>query len=713
MARGGGPAPLLDIKNSPDGRRYAIQNGASNNDETGSTPETKFSGLVTLERAELSVEDRELFAQEKGELPPQRSAPIITPMLMDAIEESGSGEQFIHVAINLPRPGVQTLQDRMRRLIAGGDVTTRADYEAARTQLLSERMADVEPLVAEAAEFVTQLGGVVMRKCRIGHCLDALLTPRGILSLSSSNLVSRIDLVKTPTPYADMDGELINEVYQTTQFWDFTFSDGGSNYNYDGNNSATTDVTAAIIEGDGGILSTHRGFKEDTSGSRIRGMYLCTTSCSTVSSWATPDDHFTQAAGCLLSDLTDGQDSNYAGSSDREKRSAPGREGQMWVYGSATSSSDAESYEHMVLRSPAPLIVSQSRGYNDGGSCLGEDSIAIDADELLYEQGILLFNAAGNSTGSSSNCTVGSPATAIGVHAVGGWGDGYTYTDECDARDEDTTTASSWGGNSTEGKNRSIIGALGSYYQKLRPDSGGVTSYSDFNGTSAATPSIASSAINFIDMYLHESGSYIEDPGPLQTWMTFMGNRRSTGTSKLTSKFHHHAGAGIAQMRMLNTEGLDSPYIWTDGDTCVENSETVTITINGGSALNSDSDDIKAVIWWYDRRYENGTAIDDIDLALKTTGGTLLRSSADASDNKEMVYYSGVGGQAIKLEISGFSVSADDEGCGANSMKVYYAFIVEDSDRDDGDGPAYDTGTCGGVAPLWTNSTQATKWRIS
>lgn len=32
-------------------------------------------------------------------------------------------------------------------------------------------------------------------------------------------------------------------------------------------------------------------------------------------------------------------------------------------------------------------------------------------------------------------------------------------------------------------------------------------------------------------------------------------------------------------------------------------------------------------------------------------------------------------------------MNSDSEGCGVNSMKVYYAYLYEDDDRDDVDGP--------------------------
>ncbi len=39
------------------------------------------------------------------------------------------------------------------------------------------------------------------------------------------------------------------------------------------------------------------------------------------------------------------------------------------------------------------------------------------------------------------------------------------------------------------------------------------------------------------------------------------------------------------------------------------------------------------------------------------------------------------------VAVQGYSVTADNEGCGSNKMKVYYAYFYEDSARDDVDGP--------------------------
>ena len=120
-------------------------------------------------------------------------------------------------------------------------------------------------------------------------------------------------------------------------------------------------------------------------------------------------------------------------------------------------------------------------------------------------------------------------------------------------------------------------------------------------------------------------------------------------------------------MRMANAAGLDAPAIWKTGSTCVGTGGTFTVPINSGVALPNAVDDLKAAIFWYDRRHELGTVIDDIDLELHNVGGsTPLRSSASSWDNKERVYHNAIGGQAVELRIKGYDVTTDGEGCGTN-----------------------------------------------
>lgn len=143
---------------------------------------------------------------------------------------------------------------------------------------------------------------------------------------------------------------------------------------------------------------------------------------------------------------------------------------------------------------------------------------------------------------------------------------------------------------------------------------------------------------------------------------------------------------------------MDGPFYVYSGWTCVDDGEVVTLTINEGQPLSADIEDMKVSLWWYDRRLEDGTPIDDIDLAVRTTAGAYVRGSTDPTDNKERVHVDPAG-RALKVELVGADVTSDGEGCGTNSMKVFYHVLIEDRDRDDPEGPAWDPATCQGVEP--------------
>ena len=325
----------------------------------------------------------------------------------------------------------------------------------------------------------------------------------------------------------------------------------------------------------------------------------------------------------------------------------------------------------------------------DDDQCLGESTLNLDANDL-YENGQLLIAASGN-TGhaSTTNCTVLSPASSIGTFAVGAHGNSDMGL-ESDVRTGVIYTPSPFGGASaTEGKSRSIIDVTAYAGRRKLFDTGG-TYLTYALGTSVAGPTVAGGALDYNDYFkTQNSGSTtIDQPGSMAVSLLLMGDRQSRVGGKLTFGFDPLWGAGRLKMRQGDVTGLDEPAIWKIGSACIEQGETFTVPINGGAALSANVNDFKAVIYWYDRRHELGTAIDDLDLYLRTTSLTDLESSASSTDEKERVYHGSIGGNAIQMDIVGYSITAVSEGCGANSMLVYWAYFYEDDARDDANGPS-------------------------
>jgi hypothetical protein len=135
---------------------------------------------------------------------------------------------------------------------------------------------------------------------------------------------------------------------------------------------------------------------------------------------------------------------------------------------------------------------------------------------------------------------------------------------------------------------------------------------------------------------------------------------------------------------------MDSPWLYGRYSVCVGDNESVSYLLTNVPA---DVDAFRVVAYWYDRRHDSwiNKKLDDIDLTVDVTSGSVTtpRYSFDRYDEKEQVYWdlSGHGQVDIDIHLTGVDVTADDEGCGTDSMKVYIGYYYEDTDRDDWDGP--------------------------
>lgn len=686
-----GRVPLLDVKNSASGRRYAIQESG---DEHGHQ-----SGVVELARRQMTDAERRELEDEKDLTPiPVRAVPRLGDELIARAASADPGST-IRTEVSLERGSFVTFTDRLWRRIANGEIENEADKLRVAEEIQQEIRDEVGFAVDEAAAQIEALGGKIVGRCENGFCLTVDMPAERVASLESIAIIARADAEAELSNADDSDWDLFNQAYQNDQFW---------NQGLDGENAGGggTDITFAITEL-GGYRTTHRAFREGTGTStRIRGMYNCgSSSCSSQSGWSSPTFHATGAASAVFGDLTDNQQSGLTNTEERE-RSGGAREARGYLYkvNAHSSAANKKAFDHLNSRSPKPQVLSYSIPNQSNQNCDGESTREKDADNLLYEQGVLMVAAAGNSGQSTTDCRVWSPGAAAGVFTVGGFAGNSTYTNPASVRTAGLNSNSSSGGvdSSTyfsEGKRRSVIDIVGSYHIRRRASETSDTGYKNFSGTSVAAPSIAGAALNVIDMYNTEISNFIDNnPGYLAAWLLAMGDREA-GSYHMSTRFNRNWGAGRLRMRTINAAGMDSPWYWYGGSTCVDDNETVTININGGNTVSSDVDTLNAVVWWYDRRLESSNNIDDIDLTLRTGGGSYLTGSSDRYDNKERVYRTFVGGQSLKLEISGYDVTSDNEGCGNNSMRVYYAMLLEDADRDDGDGPSYNASTGVGVAP--------------
>jgi hypothetical protein len=686
LLRDGMPVKKLpfDDLNSPNSSRYAVMEEISV-DEYG--VKTKNSGVVEVDKKPLSPKERQEIAAEKKKRhgsPKQRNKPSkIGHGLAKAIEmrsanaskeRAGNGSEPIEVVISVTRVLQPPLFDKMEKAIAKGKILTKADHKRVKGELLAERQREIKDAKFSVLDAIAELGGKVTFNAENLHSIVAHIPADAVNELAQRSDVARIDL---NIPLEDeVDGRHIIEGHQIKQFIDSGYDGYNGSYPYY--------IYFSQIEPNGAD-NEHVGFLNC-----IYRLYNCDGgSCTSTTNftYSQESDHASAVAGLICGDLRDGQDPNVTSSSARIARSGYAGEARGWLY-RGTDLNAAMDHIAGQTGGTKSAVANLSAGSSADPYCAGIDTLSINANEM-FESGTLLFKSAGNAGHSSTtDCTVTSPGSAIGVFTVGSLGEYSEYIsgNTTTVRNATISSFSSRGGTSSEGGGRTIIDIAAYGCRTLMFDKSGGYTYSAC-GTSFAAPTVTATAIDFIDFYHQEYSDFIDNPGILFANLLLMGNRKHqySTTTKLTSGFDNLYGAGALRARQFDNSGMDFPWGWGTGWTCIDNNETHTITVNGGNTISSDVEAFEAVLWWYDARHEDDGTLDDIDMTLRTTGGSYLRGSY-SYDNKERVFHD-VGGLAVKLDIYGYNVTADNAGCGTNSMKVYYAYFYEDSDRDDYDGP--------------------------
>jgi hypothetical protein len=242
--------------------------------------------------------------------------------------------------------------------------------------------------------------------------------------------------------------------------------------------------------------------------------------------------------------------------------------------------------------------------------------------------------------------------------------------------------------------------------EQLFDTSGGYTDATC--GTSLAAPVVAGAAALHIDRHRDDHGS-IPDPGSVYVNLLLMGDRQAASGYR-TTRFDGLWGAGRLQTRYFNDAGMDAPAFRASGSVCVDHAEDFILPIDPDAngvprPIPSDADYLKAALWWYDHRHGDAPSsytVDNIDLRLQRDTGypgaavwsdvAGATSNAAAKENKEFLFQlstaSTLDDRPARLRIKGTNVTSDDEGCGTNSMLVYWAYFYEDSDRDDANGPS-------------------------
>ena len=676
----GGAVPLLDVKDDPaTGQRFAV------GDVILGLPDgsiTQFSGVTTL--SDDTVGDVAPIAAKAVRTRRVYAAPVIESDFLVELSRRDPAAP-VDALVRVERaPSYVPISQRMERSIANGRATTMADRNTERAAWLALQQTHTQATLDLLVPELVRIGVRITARCRLSPCLAISATPSQLVAVSRLADVARIDEIG-PSHLATISGAAVSKGTQMTL--DTPNNEQFQEDEYLGDKNSSAYVRAGLIDLQK-LDTDHPGFLDtaNPASTRILSTKNCTSTACSNTTWGTPGgDHGTAKAGLLVGDITDGQDSTITSATERIRRSGYGREALLRYWRVDGSGGWTNAFDD-IAASDVTLVSVSAYGGGSDSTCTGTTSLSQTVNDL-YEAGVLPIVAAGNAGHSSTtDCRVEHPWSAMGAFVVGGHTGNWTTQDQTDVRFGSIHYASSRGGTVSEGGSRTIVDLTAAGCRDLQFSANGAYD-EEACGTSTATPTVGGGAIEFIDWYRDNLSDAIDEPRSLATNLMLMGDRQADGSGKMTSNCNNLWGCGRFKMRRYDDQGMDGPT-WGYGslNTCIDDGETYYYNLNGGAAISSDTDALKVVAFWYDSRHGAGTDIDDIDIYLQKKVGSYwytVRNGAHSSDEKERIFWDDFSGNyAWRIKFYGWDVTADSAGCGTNSMRVQFAFMFEDSDRE-------------------------------
>ncbi|MEQ1507972.1 MAG: hypothetical protein ABMB14_37435, partial [Myxococcota bacterium] len=651
------------------------------------------SGVALVERV-FDEDVRPAVAEE----PSQHLADPIVAFLSDL---DGDPAAELEVAVAVDRESWDdsvSVPYQQALAMVEGRVFTECDLEQVRTDTLAARLEAGEAALAPLVAQIEALGGRVSTWS--AHAGTITLSA-GRVALGDILALPELTTADLPPRTADDAGismTVTGEALDGMESSDLLQVEPLYLQGYEGR----IQEHVAVFEPDASnTRNSHASFYDRlwTDPSATLRVVACLGSGSTCtySGIANGTAHPTDVTSTLASDLTEGQDPLYPGTSgtqNQRQRSGVARKTSV-VTITDYPTTERDRAISVVLNPTDSLdvrVVTHSASDNaEDSTCTGATANSR-AWNAMYEGGMGVFQSNGNTppaavgspASTANDCSVHSPGSAIGLfvssaYSVNAQGAEYLYA------------LNGQGGTSLEGAGRTIIGMLTPTKRTLLAEESSSASPQydplTFCCSSGSTPALTGSAVVFRQFYRTEKSTAIDDPGVLYVNLLLMGDRRDAAAGRLSSGFHNLTGAGILRLRTWDDEGLDGPAGWASGQICVHQSESVYLPVNAQTALPAAVDYLKAVSWWYDHDHDDGNPHDKIDLSLQQKVGTqwltVVGGVSATDDNRQRVYVTGVAGSTYRLRLYGRSVVGSGEGCGTNGNKVYHALVFEDNARDD------------------------------
>ncbi len=604
------------------------------------------------------------------------------------------------------------------------------DLRTARRTEVAQRQ---EPLLGAVAA----RGGEVTSRSDRRNCVTARVPKAAVGDLAADPEVRDI-VVADPRPEADeagapSDGQSGQDGTQLSQYW----LDGEAGETPTTKPSGFSDITVAVV--DRGFQDKHNVLRDwagenNDALSRVKGRYLCLggshgcvmgdANCEDRDDlpWdagpANAPDHGTVVTSILVGDLTDDQE-DPAIIPVNEQHSYSGyasEAGLVFLQPDQRCSNIRKAIDKAadlqvdVLHETATHednVVCGERTMKDVGDCQcrgGSGWLRAHVNDA-FKDGVFVVVPAGNNGDSvpgCCECTLQSPADAVGAFTVGG-----TSTGGCNADHNDIRNAGIYGNSSVGGGEigrpwrRSVVDVVApACRDHVAVCSGagcGTNEYSTVNrwGTCFAAPTVSAAAIDFKDNWIEDGSpaTWLDDAHNFKVLMLLHGDRWD-GAGRRTHGFDDRWGGGRLKMRELDWRGMDSPWWFRAGWTTLDDGEVFSRWVTSDQSpapLPEEVDALKVVIWWYEPMTEQGETAADIVLQLTGYDATCTVPRGQISDvsydTKKMVFMGDVdggvdaGGYCWRMTISGWDVTPNDEDGGLPRRRVNWAWYYEDIDR--------------------------------
>lgn len=641
---------------------------------------------------------RQLTYEQEIEQPnePQYSGPTVDPRIVQIIyNPPADTNELVDISVtirdDLWEEGL-TVHDQLDRAMIRGEILTWGDARAFRKEVLDARKERGIEAIQEFIDHAVNVGAEVTWYSGLTASVRVRLPMSEVQELMEFEGLKAANIMATEETDAGydytvtgetVDGRELEDLIQSWQFYD---------REYYGDSTIGHEENSADSRADN-VYRAHPGFKSGPFG--YSRFFNCTWSDDTCSN-PSPDPgdaHATAVASVLIGDITKGQDSSISSlGTARRKRSGVARGASVRGVAGLEAASEVFTTSPYIVD-----LLNMSAHMSGDPDCQGQDAYSITAN-AMYESGIAFFNAGGNNGHDDAvACTVKSPGSAIGVFKVNAF-----YVNSSD--EEVIADVSSRGGTEgSEGRGRTIIDVTApslieypyAYSSELEDTAGDPLVYgTDWPGTSdpgpesfccnsAATPVVTGAAEVFRDWFHDIYGSAIDDPGSLYVNMLLMGDGKQETSGRLSVGYSNLWGAGRLRLRAFDATGLSTTAQgWSTGVTCVDSGTTVSINIGSGSMGNTVHM-VRGTAWWYDHRHDSSDPVVDNDrvtLSIGYQSGLTFNvvESDYGTDNKRRVFIDDpTTGYQYKMKLSGTNVTSDEEGCGDNSAKVYWAYFYE------------------------------------